>query len=178
MRTIPRIGRVSVFAIAGVLAAATISLAQMAAPAAAKPASANASGADPLVFPEDYRDWTHTHTTLNSNKSDARYGFHNVYVNATGLRSSKAKGVYPDGSKLIIAFYDIKPTETGFTQGPLIKWTLMARDSKRFAQTAGWGFATFGPDRKPKKVDMAKDCFQACHVKQRARDYVFSAYVR
>lgn len=131
---------------------------------------------DPLAFPNDYRMWIHTHVTVNEDREDPRYGFHEAYVNRTGLQASMYRSGYPDGSKLIIAFYDIDRTDNGIKQGHLIKFTMMAKDSKRFASTGGWGFASFGPDRVRKPVDMAKDCF-GCHLPNKATDYVKSGFI-
>ena len=58
----------------------------------------------------------------------------------------------------------------------------MVRDSKRFADSGGWGYAqfnhdaasdTFAPDRK--YIGTAT-CGFACHTIVAAKDYVFTAY--
>lgn len=131
---------------------------------------------DPLAFPVDYRTWIHTHITVNENQQDPRFGFHDAYVNLTGLHASMFRTTYPDGSKIIMAFYDIDKSESGISQGKLLKYTLMSKDSNRFAETGGWGFATFGPDRMRRPIDMAKDCF-GCHKPNKATDYVKSGFV-
>jgi hypothetical protein len=59
----------------------------------------------------------------------------------------------------------------------------MERDSKRFADSGGWGYAqfshdaasdTFAPD--PKYIGEAATCGFACHTIVAAKDYVFTAY--
>jgi hypothetical protein len=63
----------------------------------------------------------------------------------------------------------------------------MVKDSKRFADGIGWGFATFDYDAasesfspgttadKPPQGNDAK-CGVACHTKAKARDFVFTEY--
>ena len=63
----------------------------------------------------------------------------------------------------------------------------MAKDSKRFADSGGWGWAEFEYDAasdtfrpgtladKPPQANDAK-CGFACHTIPAAKDYVFTAY--
>jgi hypothetical protein len=63
----------------------------------------------------------------------------------------------------------------------------MVKDSKRFADSGGWGYAEFEFDdssdtfrpgtlmNQPPQGNDAK-CGAACHTIEAARDYVFTAY--
>jgi hypothetical protein len=63
----------------------------------------------------------------------------------------------------------------------------MVKDSKRFADSGGWGYAVFDYDEKsdtfkpgttagtPPQGNDAK-CGFACHTTAKARDYVFTDY--
>ena len=50
----------------------------------------------------------------------------------------------------------------------------MVKDSKKYAETGGWGFADF-KNGKPDNEDLHKTCF-ACHQPAKDRDYVFTRY--
>jgi hypothetical protein len=57
---------------------------------------------------------------------------------------------------------------------------LMEKDSKRFADTGGWGYAVFNYDAAadtfaPDQASPA-NCGHACHVAVKAKDYVFHPY--
>jgi hypothetical protein len=93
---------------------------------------------------------------------------------------------FPDGAR--IAKIEWKPKANDESPFPVnVPDTLdgigfMVRDSKRFPETGGWGYAqfsyhpasdTFAPNEK--YVGDAK-CGHACHVAVEAKDYVFTAY--
>jgi hypothetical protein len=56
----------------------------------------------------------------------------------------------------------------------------MEKDSKRFPQTGGWGYAQFDYDPASATYTADKagtpDCGNVCHVKVKAKDYVFHPY--
>ena len=56
----------------------------------------------------------------------------------------------------------------------------MEKDSKRFPKTGGWGYALFDYDSASGKFTAdptgVSDCGQACHVKVKAKDYIFHPY--
>ncbi len=93
---------------------------------------------------------------------------------------------FPDGSK--IAKIDWKPKENAESPFPVnVPDTLagigfIVKDSKRFPDTGGWGYAEFRYDPtsdtyKPHEdyVGDAK-CGHACHTIAAAKDYIFTAY--
>ena len=96
----------------------------------------------------------------------------------------------PDGAKIAKIHWNPKKLETfPITMVPasLHDVDFMAKDSKRFADSGGWGWAafkynaasdTFTPfttaDEPPQATD-AK-CGLACHTIVKARDYVFTEY--
>jgi hypothetical protein len=98
---------------------------------------------------------------------------------------------FPDGARMAKIHWNAKTsnTEPGH---PLLPDTLhdvdfMVKDSKRFADSGGWGYAEFEYDPasetfrpgtlsdKPPQADNAK-CGFACHTLVRAKNYVFTAY--
>ena len=97
---------------------------------------------------------------------------------------------FPDGSRMAKVHWSPKQLET-FTAatvpGTQHDVDFMVKDSKRFADTGGWGWAafeyetasrTFRPATtadKPPQENNAK-CGFACHTVVKSRDYVFTEY--
>jgi hypothetical protein len=97
---------------------------------------------------------------------------------------------FPDGSKMAKIHWSPKTLETfpaATVPGNLHDIDFMVKDSKRFADSGGWGYAvfdydtksdTFTPgtmDDKPPQANDAK-CGFACHTIVKTRDYVFTEY--
>ena len=98
---------------------------------------------------------------------------------------------FPDGAKMAKIHWTAKKAEDQpkepLVPGPLHDVDFMVKDSKRFADSGGWGWVvfeydaasqTFRPgdtsDDPPQEHD-AK-CGFACHTIVQAKDYVFTAY--
>ena len=91
---------------------------------------------------------------------------------------------FPDGSR--IAKLQWKPKKS--TEAPFVvavpdvfsQAFLMEKDTKRFPNSGGWGYALFNYDSKSEKFtpDAASpsDCGHACHTVVKAKDYVFHPY--
>ena len=61
-----------------------------------------------------------------------------------------------------------------FVAGSAVNVQFMVKDSKKYAATAGWGFADF-TDGKPADEAVHKTCYP-CHEPAKARDFVFTRY--
>ena len=98
---------------------------------------------------------------------------------------------FPDGAKMAKIHWNARKNETAPGQ-PLVAGTLhdidfMAKDSKRFADSGGWGYGEFEYDAasdtfrpgtltdQPPQANDAK-CGAACHTVAQKRDYVFTEY--
>jgi hypothetical protein len=98
---------------------------------------------------------------------------------------------FPDGSKMAKIHWNPKKNEAAPGE-PTVPGTLhdvdfMAKDSKRFADSGGWGWGAFEYDvasdtftpatlaNKPPQGHDAK-CGFACHTVAKDRDYVFTDY--
>jgi hypothetical protein len=97
---------------------------------------------------------------------------------------------FPEGSKMAKVHWNPKKLETfpaatvPDTQHDV---DFMVKDSKRFADSGGWGYAVFEYDAKsasfapgtqadkPPQANDAK-CGYACHTIAKSRDYVFTDY--
>jgi hypothetical protein len=96
----------------------------------------------------------------------------------------------PDGAKMAKVHWT--PTQNTFFRnasvpGELLNVDLMVKDSKRFADSGGWGYAvfdynaasdTFTPGTEAGTPPQGNDakCGFACHTVAKARDYVFTEY--
>ena len=98
---------------------------------------------------------------------------------------------FPDGAKMAKIHWAPKQSESapGPTNvpGTLHDVDFMAKDSKRFADSGGWGYAafehdassdTFRPGTATDHPPQANDarCGFACHTRVKARDFVFTEY--
>jgi hypothetical protein len=91
---------------------------------------------------------------------------------------------FPEGS--MIAKLQWKPKKS--TEAPFVvdvpdvfsQAFLMEKDSKRFANSGGWGYAVFNYEPKSDKftadAQSLSDCGYACHTPVKAKDYIFHPY--
>jgi hypothetical protein len=99
---------------------------------------------------------------------------------------------FPDGAKMAKIHWAPKQNEffkEATVPGELVNVDFMVKDSKRFADSGGWGYAVFDYDAasdtfkpgtltgKPPQGNDAK-CGFACHTLAKNRDYVFTYYGR
>jgi hypothetical protein len=97
---------------------------------------------------------------------------------------------FPDGAKMAKIHWTPKPNEffkDTTVPGDLLNVDFMVKDSKRFADGGGWGYAVFDYDAAantfkpgttagtPPQGNDAK-CGVSCHTRAKARDYVFTEY--
>jgi cytochrome P460 len=146
-----------------------------------------------LAFSEfkGYEDWQ----TVGVSKTD--HAFALILANPTMIEAYRA-GIpdngkpFPDGSKMAKIHWKPEksaeaPDPTTAVPGALQNVDFMERDSKRFADSGGWGWAAFEYDVasdtfRPATVDDAPPqendakCGFACHTIVQAKDYVFTAY--
>ena len=98
---------------------------------------------------------------------------------------------FPDGAKMAKIHW--KPTDSAEAPAPtkvpgdLLDVDFMVKDSKRFADSGGWGYGAFKYDKAtdtftpatkddtPPQENDAK-CGFACHTIVQAKDYVFTTY--
>jgi len=94
---------------------------------------------------------------------------------------------FPEGSKIVkIEWSQKKNPESPYTvtvPDMLKSVSIIIKDSKRFPDTSGWGYAQFLYDAasqsfKPYGTDASfgKQVCYACHTAVAAKDYIFTAY--
>jgi hypothetical protein len=130
-----------------------------------------------------YEDWQ----LISSSKTDDRLKV--ILGNPTIIAAFKS-GIpgngkpFPEGSKIAkVQWKPKKSTEAPFVvdvPDTLADLFFMEKDSKRFPETGGWGYAQF--DYDPTSASFTADkagtpnCGQVCHVAVKAKDYVFHPY--
>jgi mono/diheme cytochrome c family protein len=144
-----------------------------------------------LAFSEfrGYEDWPVVSISHNGNAMAAILA-NPVMIDAYRAGAPGNGKPFPDGSKMAKVHWNLKQMETfpaatvPATQHDV---DFMAKDSKRFQDSGGWGYGVFeyepasGKFRlgnsadKPPQVNDAK-CGFACHTIVKTRDYVFTDY--
>ena len=98
----------------------------------------------------------------------------------------------PDGARMAKIHWKPKPNQffpDATVPGDLVNVDFMVKDSKRFAESGGWGYAvfdynaasdTFTPGTEAGTPPQANDakCGFACHSVAKTRDYVFTQYAK
>ena len=132
-------------------------------------------------MPDGYRNWqwissTHEAGTLNSLGA--------LLGNDVAMKAFREKTLpYPDGTMLVALHYRYVPSDENnkifgkvqsFVPGAPTNIQFMIKDSKKYAETGGWGFGHF-QDGKAAAPAVMKSCFP-CHQKTKATDLVFTHY--
>jgi len=134
-----------------------------------------------LKPPTDYHQWFHVNTMVIDKTSPlfgSLGGMHNVYINAVGLPALKNGTAFPDETVFVSDVHEFTVNDGSYVEGGRKAIALMVKDANKYAATGGWGFQAWagGDPGKPVVTDAANQCF-ACHVPQKAHDYVYSTYI-
>ena len=115
-----------------------------------------------------------------------------VMIDAYGAGVPGNGKPFPDGAKMAKIHWNPKMMDTypaATVPGTQHDVDFMLKDSKRFADSGGWGWAVFEYDAasdtfrpgtltdKPPQGNDAK-CGFACHTTVKTKDYVFTAYAK
>jgi hypothetical protein len=151
--------------------------------AAAGSATDNVSPLYRVALPEGYRDWrmiTVAHEAGKNNDIRAILG-NDIAVKA--FRDGSRP--FPDGAVIARLAYVYKsspendavfPAPQSFVAGDPTNVQISVKDSKRFADSGGWGYGQFENGDANQSEPLLKSCF-ACHTKlDRSKDFVFSHY--
>ena len=134
-----------------------------------------------IKVPSGYRDWkliSVAHEAGNLNDFRAVLG-NDIAINA--YREGKLP--LPDGAIIARLAWSYVPSEENnkvfgreqsFVAGPPTNVQFMVKDSKKYAETGGWGFAQFKEGKPDAKADL-KTCFP-CHQPVKDRVFVFTQF--
>ena len=135
-------------------------------------------------IPPGYRDWklisvAHEEGDLKDIRA--------VLGNDIAIKAYRdGKLPFPEGSIIARIAWRHVPSEENnkafgraqsFVPGEAPPWYLqfMVKDSKKYAETGGWGYANFNKEGVPGPEKDLKTCFP-CHKAVEARDFVFTKY--
>jgi hypothetical protein len=134
-----------------------------------------------IRIPAGYRDWklisvAHEEGDLNDLRA--------VLGNDIAIKAYReGKLPFPDGTIIARLAWSYVPSEENnkvfgraqsFVAGSATNVQFMVKDSTKYAETGGWGFAQF-KDGKPATEAVHKTCF-ACRQPVKDRDFVFAHY--
>jgi hypothetical protein len=131
------------------------------------------SAASTPPLPKRYTAWQKSERKVVTDKGSLFYGIHYIYADKKAMEGYRAGNRFPEGSTIVVEYFNIKENAGATLDGPKNMIVLMRKD-KRVRETAGWLFAGYGADGRPGGMDPAKTCF-GCHQKDAGgRDYVIS----
>lgn len=128
-----------------------------------------------IAYIPGYSDWQVVNTTDRFDNGTMRV----IYGNdiATKAIRSKHTNPWPDGTVFAKVAWKEDTDTNGITHpGAFYQVEFMIRDSDRYADTKGWGWARWrGNDLKPygKTATFANECIN-CHAPMADKDYVFT----
>ena len=139
-----------------------------------------------------YEDWPLISTSDNNGKFAAILG-NPVMMEALRAGVPGNGKPFPDGAKMAKIHWNPK-TQEAYPGPPRVPGTqfnadFMVKDSKRFADSGGWGWGSFDYDAASDTFSPATEadtppqghdarCGFACHTIAKGRDYVFTEYAR
>ena len=135
-----------------------------------------------MKLPTGYRAWVFvgaplTPNGLNNGKANFPE-YHNVYVEKKNVDVYLKTGEFPEGTVIVKELTRVldpkfpdgsrkEPSGRGYFNGELNGIDVSVKDSKRFAETNGWGYFTFGhhplPYDKTAAEKPAAEC-AGCHL--------------
>ena len=149
-----------------------------------------------LILPKNWEKWVFVGSPLTPNALNGGQAnfpeYHNVYLEPGSYEIYKKTNVFPEGT---IFFKELQltlpaqnpdgsrtePSGRGFFPGPLNGADVTVKDSKRFADSGGWGYFNFN-HHEPKAMTArlkAKDECAFCHIANAKKDEVWTQfYVR
>ncbi len=131
-----------------------------------------------VAYPTGFRQWDHVKSmVINPGHPlyDAVGGMHHIYGNPKAMAGYKA-GRFADGSVIVFDLFEAVGKDNAVSEGARKAVVVMAKDSRKFRATDGWGYQVFDPKTGKGGLDAKAqaDC-HACHRAQKDKDFVFSA---
>jgi len=182
-----------ILAAAGILAAgAYLSYSASAQMAASQGATFNA--ANETSIPEGFREWVFIGAPLTPNGLNGGAAgfpeFHHVYIEPGAYAEFKKTGVFPEGTTIVKELVLLhegqhedgsrdEPSGRGFFADSFAGIDMMVKDTKRFADTNGWGFFNFGHHAPPyadKAAAAPNESCAFCHTANATHDMVFTKF--
>ena len=146
-----------------------------------------------LILPKDFHEWVYVGSPLTPNAlngGNANFPeFHNVYIGPGSYETYKRTNVFPEGTILFKELQLALPAENpdgsraepsgrGYFPGPWNGADATVKDSKRYADTGGWGYYNFNhhePKAPTAKVRAKEECAY-CHIANAKKDEVWTQF--
>lgn len=146
-----------------------------------------------LILPKNWREWVFVGSPLTPNAlNGGKAGFpeyHNVYIEPGSYEIFKKTNEFPEQTiifkelqlALPAQFPDgsrTEPSGRGFFPGPFNGADVTVKDSKRFADSNGWGYFNFNhhePKAPTAKVNPREECAY-CHIASAKKDDVWTQF--
>jgi hypothetical protein len=146
-----------------------------------------------LILPKNFNEWVYVGSPITPNGlNNGKAGFpeyHNVYIEPGSYEIYKKTGKFPEGT---IFFKELQlvlpgqhpdgsrdePSGRGYFPGKLNGADVTVKDSKRFAETGGWGYFNFNhsePKAPTAKVKAKTECAY-CHIASAKKDDVWTQF--
>src|SRR5438270_2112349 len=143
-----------------------------------------------------WREWVFVGDPLTPNALNGGHAgfpeYHNVYIEPGSYAIYKKTGVFPDGT---IFFKELQltlgpaenpdgsrtePSGRGYFPGAFNGADVTVKDTKRFADTGGWGYFNFNhhEPKAPTAAAQPKSNCAFCHIAAAKRDEVWTQFYR
>jgi len=146
-----------------------------------------------LLLPKNFEKWVFVGSPLTPNVlNDGKANFpefHNVYMEPGSYEIYQKTGEFPEGTIFLKELQLMLPQENpdgsrtepsgrGFFPGKLNGADVTVKDSKRYADSGGWGYYNFNhfePKAKTAKVRSRGECAY-CHIASAKKDDVWTQF--
>jgi hypothetical protein len=146
-----------------------------------------------LILPKNFNEWVYVGSPLTPNGLNGGKAnfpeFHNVYIEPGSYAIYKKTGEFPEGTILFKELQLTIPGENpdgsrteasgrGYFPGKLNGADVTVKDSKRYADTGGWGYFNFNhhePKAATAKVKPKAEC-AFCHMASAKKDEVWTQF--
>ena len=146
-----------------------------------------------LILPKNFHEWVYVGSPLTPNALNGGMAgfpeFHNVYIEPGSYEIYKKTYTFPEGT---ILFKELQltlpgenpdgsrtePSGRGYFPGPWNGADVTVKDTKRYADTGGWGYYNFNhhePKAPTAKLKAKSEC-AFCHIASAKKDDVWTQF--
>src|SRR6266568_9425856 len=86
-----------------------------------------------VAMPKGYERWEKSSEKIVNDKNSLFYGIHYIFVDAKALKTYRSGGKYPEGSRFVVEFYDIRDEGDKPAKGKKNMVVLMKKEKKQTA---------------------------------------------
>jgi Cytochrome P460 len=149
-----------------------------------------------LVLPKNWRTWVYVGSPLTPDALNGGMAgfpeYHNVYIEPGSYDIYKKTGEFPEGTIMFKELQRVlgppqfpdesmqQPSGRGYFPGAMNGADVTVKDTKRYADTNGWGYFNFNhhePKASTAKVKAKSEC-AFCHIANAKKDNVWTQFYR